>query len=167
MKATTMPVFCGIALIAMSAAGASHWWSVQQIVAAFQDDATPAPRAPLPVSTPKPDAQPRPQTVASRKQNTKTHASPGTTAAADPGRKEFYEALVARMEHLQSQNRDLLDQLAETNRDLMKLEFRVDTHSESFRPLPVSEDRIDDTTIDDGPGVLPPRAEPVFLPTYE
>jgi hypothetical protein len=56
--------------------------------------------------------------------------------------------------------------MAETNRDLMKLEFRVDTHSESFRPMVVSEERID-TSFEDGPGVLPPRAEPVFLPSDE
>ena len=48
----------------------------------------------------------------------------------------------------------------------MKLEFRVDTHSESFRPLPVNEEQPF-TQIDDDPGVLPPRAEPVFLPNYE
>lgn len=68
------------------------------------------------------------------------------------------------MESLQNQNRDLLDQLAETNRDLMKLQFRVDTHSESFRPLPVSEDRPF-TSLDDELGVLPPRAEPVLPPS--
>ena len=70
------------------------------------------------------------------------------------------------MEKLQNQNQDLLDQMAETNRDVMKLEFRVDTHSESFRPMPVSEERLD-TSFDSGPGVLPPRAEPVFLPSGE
>ena len=71
------------------------------------------------------------------------------------------------MENIQNQNRDLLGQIAETNRDIMKLEFRVDTHSESFRPLPVSEDRPFSSSIDaEGPGVLPPRAEPVFLPSY-
>ena len=70
------------------------------------------------------------------------------------------------MDGLQNQNRDLLDQLAETNRDLMKLEFRVDTHSESFRPMPVSEDRPF-TSVDDEPGVLPPRAEPVVFPNPE
>lgn len=70
------------------------------------------------------------------------------------------------MNGLQSQNRDLLDQLAETNRDIMKLEFRVDTHSESFRPLPVTEDSPF-TSLDDKSGVLPPRAEPVRLPTQQ
>ena len=76
------------------------------------------------------------------------------------------EALIAKMDGLQTQNRDLLDQLAETNRDLMKLEFRVDTHSESFRPMPVSEERRF-TSVDEEPGVLPPRAEPVSFPTHE
>jgi hypothetical protein len=70
------------------------------------------------------------------------------------------------MNGLQSQNRDLLDQLAETNRDIMKLEFRVDTHSESFRPLPVTEDSPF-TSLDDKSGVLPPRAEPVRFPTQQ
>ncbi len=74
--------------------------------------------------------------------------------------KKFFEALIEKINGLQNQNRDLLDQLAETNRDLMKLEFRVDTHSESFRPLPVSEDRPF-TSVEVTPGVLPPRAIPV------
>ena len=39
---------------------------------------------------------------------------------------------------LQGVNRDLQDQLEETNRDLSELQFRVDTHSESFRPLRAS-----------------------------
>ena len=67
------------------------------------------------------------------------------------------------MESLQNQNRDLLNQVAETNRDMMNLNFRVDTFSDSFRPMPVSEDRPD-TSFEDGQGLLPPRAEPVFLP---
>ena len=93
-------------------------------------------------------------------------ATEAASAATDPDQKKFYEALIAKMESLQNQNRDLLDQMAETNRDVMKLEFRVDTHSESFRPMPVSEERFD-TSFDSGPGVLPPRAEPVFLPMDE
>ena len=70
------------------------------------------------------------------------------------------------MASMETQNRDLLDQVAETNRDLMKLEFRVDTHSESFRPLPVSEDQPF-SSLDEEIGVLPPRAEPVPLPSHE
>jgi hypothetical protein len=82
------------------------------------------------------------------------------TPTPDPAQKNFYEALLKKMETLQNENRDLVDQMAETNRDMMKLEFRVDTHSESFRPLPTSEAQSD-TSFDDGPGVLPPIALPV------
>ena len=53
--------------------------------------------------------------------------------------------IVARLQELKSANlelqgvnRDLQDQLEETNRDLSELQFRVDTHSESFRPLRTS-----------------------------
>ncbi|MEI8039239.1 MAG: hypothetical protein WCJ14_12690, partial [Verrucomicrobiota bacterium] len=86
--------------------------------------------------------------------------------APNAEQKKFYEALITKMDSLQTQNRDLLDQLAETNRDLMKLEFRVDTHSESFRPMPVSDDRPF-TSNDSSPGVLPPRAAPVTLPLHD
>jgi predicted RNase H-like nuclease (RuvC/YqgF family) len=73
---------------------------------------------------------------------------------------EFFRDLVAEIRSLRQENHDLKDQIGETNRDLMKLEFRVDTHSESFRPLNLTAEP-EDTTYDDGPGVLPPRAEPV------
>ena len=160
MKPTTVPLICGLALAAMSAAGISHWYSVDHFVTAIRGGlpiqppaATPA--APQPESAPAPDA---PAMLAK--------ATEAASAATDPDQKKFYEALIAKMESLQTQNRDLLDQMAETNRDVMKLEFRVDTHSESFRPMPVSEERFD-TSFDSGPGVLPPRAEPVFLPMDE
>jgi hypothetical protein len=165
MKSSTVPMICGLALAAMSAAGISHWWSVKQFVAAVENGlpvlppGKPATTTPPAESVPEKDPAPAALAQAPAKSN-------ATAQAADPSQKRFYEALVEKMERLQNQNRDLLDQMAETNRDLMKLEFRVDTHSESFRPLPVSEERID-TSFEEGPGVLPPRAEPVFLPSDE
>jgi hypothetical protein len=152
---------CGIALAAMSAAGFSHWWSVNSFVAAVQTG-LPLPAAPPPAAkpaeTPAPVPAP-PATLAAR--------SPKPSPAPEEAmQKKFYESLIAKMEAIQNQNRDLLDQVAETNRDVMKLEFRVDTHSESFRPMPVNEERLD-MTLEDGPGVLPPRVEPVPLPMGE
>ncbi len=155
-------MICGLALAAMSAAGVSHWWSVRNFVAAC-DAGLPIPAPVRPVSKP---ADPAPAKKAEAPILAKATASP--TPPTDASQKNFYEALIKKMENLQNQNRDLLDQMAETNRDVMKLEFRVDTHSESFRPMPVSEERErSDTSFDDGPGVLPPRAEPVFLPSDE
>ncbi|GAA5131451.1 hypothetical protein JIN84_06735 [Luteolibacter yonseiensis] len=153
MNPATVPILCGAALAAISAAGASHWWSVNSFIAATHGK--PAIR-----TSPSPAVEP----VAP--------ASPAAIARhngappADDSQKRFFETLVKRMENLQNQNRDLLDQMAETNRDVMKLEFRVDTHSESFRPMPVSDDRPD-MSLDNSPGVLPPRAEIVFPPSDE
>ncbi|RYD24693.1 MAG: hypothetical protein EOP87_25685 [Verrucomicrobiaceae bacterium] len=164
MKSSTVPILCGVALAAMSAAGASHWWTVKQTVAIFQSG------VPLPIRSPLKETKPEEALPAQKPevghQLAQAAKPQPPQAPTDASQKKFYEALVSKMENLQNQNRDLLDQMAETNRDLMKLEFRVDTHSESFRPLPVSEERID-TSFDDGPGVLPPRAEPVFLPSDE
>lgn len=163
MKTSAIPLACGIALTAMSTAALSHWWSVRQFVAAV-DAGLPVAITPTAPGTLLPAPEPRqvnhPATLAAR--------GPESPPAANesPKQKDFYESLIRRMENLQNQNRDLLDQVAETNRDLMKLEFRVDTHSDQFRPLPVSEDRLD-TSFDIDSGVLPPRAEPVTLPVHE
>ena len=169
MKTSTIPLICGIALTAMSAAGLSHWWSVRQFVAAtgFTIPA-PAPQRPDPQPAPTPSHLVTKSTDSLAKATTIPNSDSAATVA--PSQTDFYEALISKMSSLQTQNRDLLDQLAETNRDLMKLEFRVDTHSESFRPLPVTEERIDtslDQSLEESPGVLPPRAEPVFLPSHE
>lgn len=57
-------------------------------------------------------------------------------------------------------NRELRNQVAETNRDLMELQFRVDTHSEQFRPLNITEQAdnqiLDMPEYDTSIGVLPP-----------
>lgn len=152
-------MICGIALAAMSAAGFSHWWSVNSLVAMVAGGtpvSSPVRPAPKPVEIPQAESV-APAPIA--------QAPKPAKAGDDVSQKNFYEALLAKMESLQNQNRDLLDQVAETNRDVMKLEFRVDTHSESFRPMPLAEERA--TSFEDGPGVLPPRAEPVFLPGGE
>jgi hypothetical protein len=158
MKTPITPVICGLAIAAMSAAGVSHWWSIRQFVAALGSEISVSqpPRLAPPKAMPLAKAETAPTSVPAKEAPIQKPAP----ATLDPHQKQFFESLVSRMESLQNQNRDLLDQLAETNRDLMKLQFRVDTHSESFRPLPVSEDRPF-TSLDDEIGVLPPRAEPV------
>jgi hypothetical protein len=161
MKASTVPILCGTALAAMSAAGASHWWSVRQFTTAIHSGIPIAQPLTSPVH-PAPLAKP----AAVQEIAAATQPQAKTPVTVTGPQKEFFEALVAEVKSLRTQNLNLVDQMAETNRDLMKLEFRVDTHSESFRPLPTSEDgsdkTLDTTSIDDGPGVLPPRAEPVF-----
>jgi len=162
MKSTFIPVTCGVAMAAMAAAGLTHWWSVRNLVVISGDETIRPPAVSMRqiftrgtqehAAIKEPAAQAEPQTPA--------------VATATTEQQRFYQSLVSRMESLQTQNRDLLDQLAETNRDLMKLEFRVDTHSASFRPLPVAEEQPF-TSLDTDIGVLPPRAEPVMLPDSE
>ncbi len=162
MKTPIFPMICGFILTAMTAAVASHWWSLHQFSIAFNSEIPNSLRINLtaadkPVAIAKNASRPAP-----------TSATPTTTPAQEPHQKQFYEALIQKMASMENQNRDLLDQLAETNRDIMKLEFRVDTHSESFRPLPVSEAQpFSSLNNEPGLGVLPPRAEPVFLPSQE
>lgn len=157
----------------MSTASLSHWWSVQEIVGAVRHGiplhAAPAmPVIPPPAAVPDVvEKAPAAPVLATR---TPSAALPAL-AANDPGQQKFYETLVARMESLQNQNRDMMNQVAETNRDMMNLNFRVDTFSDSFRPMPVGEAPVEMSYADasdsgdfGGPGVLPPRAAPVLLP---
>lgn len=164
MKITTIPVVCGLALAAMSAAGLSHWWSVRSFVSLI-DAGLPIPNEKQPSS---PLFLPTQEKAELAQLSAKALKPLASDSNAEETQKVFFETLNnfnKKFEALQNQNRDLLDQVAETNRDVMKLEFRVDTHSESFRPMPVSEDQS--TSFDDGPGVLPSRAEAVFLPSGE
>ena len=156
-------MICGLALAAMSAAGFSHWWSVRSFASAVEkgmvlsSPITPAIAEPKKQAPALPPAAP--VVVADAPKNT-----PPPLASEEAQRVliDTLNNINKRFEALQNKDRDLLDQMAETNRDVMNLGFRVDTHSESFRPMPLTEEQA--TSFDDGPGVLPPRAEPVFQP---
>ena len=172
MNPSAIPICCSLVLTAALSAGISHWWSVRQFAEVYERG---IPVAPAPAVLPE-NNEPLPSATLARL-SSKASGSPSTAqvvaANGSKGQNEFFEALVEKMNRVEAQNRDLLDQLAETNRDMMKLEFRVDTHSESFRPMPLEEGKKpfssvnQGSSIDGNPGVLPPRAEPVQLPSYE
>ena len=156
------PIACGIFLAAMMAAGVSHYWSVERFIVDYPT--TPAFR--LVPATPAPDVtrpQPANPTSPPAEKVAATTSRPG-----DAHSKEFFENLIQELRNLRNESRALTNQIAETNRDVMKMQFQIDTHSESFRPMPTSDERDDRSQIydDDFPGVLPPRAEPVY-PTAE
>ena len=177
MTRALTPSICLGTLACMIAAVASHWWSVNQLLAVF-DASSSIPKVAA-LQAPKPN---NPKPVETTETEQPAAAVPDPAAADNPVpanppvgepiamQQQFYQELIREMQHLRTQNRDLLNQVAETNRDLMKLEFRVDTHSDQFRPLPVAEDTFGTTfgtSFDDSPGLLPPRAEPVVLPFAE
>lgn len=158
-----MPMICGLALAAMTAAGFSHWWSVRQFVAAIQTGLPVLPHSRQVTQPANPAGAYTPAPILLTRQ---LPPNPTPLSSNEADQKKFYEALIAKLESFQNENRDLRDQIAETNRDVLNLGFRVDTHSESFRPMPVNEDR-GDTSFDNGPGVLPPRAGRVFSATNQ
>jgi len=142
----------------MIAAGISHHWSVQTLLSQNPNIREMQITATLPLYKETTKSENPPKAV--------TTPSKMAEAIDGPSKEEFFNTLVAELRKLKNENHSLRDQMGETNRDVMKLAFRVDTHSESFRPLPVSEDRNDTSfnfDSDDLPGVLPPRAEPVYL----
>ena len=205
MSPSTLPMTCSLALATLSGAVFSHWWSLREFsgalaspprghalhapAAATATTATTAATAatatattataitvattaaPAPTATPasQPLDLPQPKVLASQ-------PAPAPVAEPSAAQKEFFESLLDEMKQLRKTNLALRDQMAETNRDLMQLEFRVDTHSASFRPLPLTEDlssldasSLDTSTFnpsvpDADPGVLPPRAVMVDRP---
>lgn len=168
MKTSIVPAACSVALAVMSAAVLSHWWSVRGFVGAVESNTlalavkpTLAPESSAPAKPAAKPATPRP-------------AAPVLVANKSPdSQQEFYTSLLDEMKQLKRENTALRNQMAETNRDVMNLGFRVDTHSTQFRPLRVEEDinepldLTEPPIIDDGPGVLPPRPEIVGLPGDE
>ena len=161
MKHSTIPWLCSLLLTAAFTATASHHFTVRDMLARGISHPAPAPAPAI-----KPENPPT-ATLANNPTApppTSTAPTPTTPPPADlSAQRQLYEEVLAELRSLKMENRNLLDQIGETNRDLMKLEFRVDTHSESFRPLPASDSRFD-ASFDDGLGVLPPRAEPYHLP---
>ncbi len=156
MKLDVIPATSALALASLSAAVLCHWWSVETFAVALRA----MPRS-VPVAAPSamPEELVRPVGP----------VRPVAAAPPPPAQQEFFEALLDEMKQIKRENTTLRDQMAETNRDLMKLEFRVDTHSESFRPLPTTEEEVtlEPPQIDEGPGVLPPRPTMVGIPETE
>jgi hypothetical protein len=150
------PAFCSLLLVAMVAAGVSHHWSVETLLSQHPNIQDTPLAAPVPLAQKKVAGKaPKKSSIAS---------SVPSETKGNPSKEEFFNTLIAELRNLKNENRNLRDQMGETNRDVMKLAFRVDTHSESFRPLPTPEQR-DDTSFNFDeeylPGVLPPRAKPV------
>jgi hypothetical protein len=187
MKFTLIPATCTLALACMASAVASHWWSVGEFAAALSTPPRLLPPPPSPAATAIPAALPAaiavvaaptpppasapvpPATAAPVQVLAAAPPAPAQALPPSPAQVEFFETLLDEMKQLKRANTALRDQVAETNRDLMKLEFRVDTHSESFRPLPVAEEEpgVEPSLIDDGSGVLPPRPKFAGLPELE
>lgn len=176
-SALTLPIVSGIALAIMAGAAASHHHSVDSMVAfAGMTRANGMPSlsaGPARLVSNKKDARTIVEEL--KRQNdslAQTLASNEAAISSMPraseqqamtGSKSDMKRLLAE---LVSQNRYLRDQISETNRDLMTLQFQVDSHSTQFRPLNLAEDPSDPRNLMPEPfeqdyiGVLPPSDLP-------
>ncbi len=169
MKSSAIPITCSLALTLMTGAVVSVWWPVRgqgMNLGEFASLTGPSARSFVPAALPRFFATATPPTATVALTSSAAGAPPSKALPAQAAspvvvQNESIEKLVAEIRQLKQANVTLLDQIAEINRDLMQLEFRVDTHSESFRPLPTSEDGsstpIQPSIIADGTGVLPPK----------
>jgi hypothetical protein len=152
-------------LSAKLGAGASRFCSVQFFAANFSSDSPPTPIQPAtPPVTTKPAVKPAP--TAEQPKKKATSAPPKLATNTEPlssSQQEFFNTLLIELKQIKNENQDLGNLMGETNRDVMKLAFRLDTYSEAFRPLPITKNRQNTSLAlpeDDLPGVLPPRATP-------
>jgi len=177
MKPSLIPIACSTALALMAGAAAAHWCSVRDMVrlagvmpmqAPSSDRLqAPAPR-PLPDDGPSREAKeflalareasgkaPARGPVEERLHSASHNTLPAAMAAKGDADTRI-EKMLQLMEGTLEENRRLRESQAETNRDLMELQFRVDMYDGEFRPLKVEEDAVpyDDGT--GGLGVLPP-----------
>lgn len=151
------PFLSAILLAAMMAAGVSHYWSLQEFIAEY-------PIAPAVRQMPLPSSEVVSRETIKNVNSTKSVEVAALKAPEDSTQlKSIFEEMLVELKKIQNEKNDLINQLAETNRSVMQLQFQVDSHSESFRPMPTREERDDRSNIDDTfPGVLPPRANPVY-----
>jgi hypothetical protein len=170
-SALTLPILSGIALAIMAGAATSHHHSVDTIVAfAGMTRANGMPSLSTgPTRLVSNDRDAREVFEELKRQNDSlqhTLAKNEAAISAMPqqagtqtisGNGNDMQRLVAE---LVTQNRYLRNQISETNRDLMTLQFQVDSHSTQFRPLNLAEDTSAEPFEQDYIGVLPPSDLP-------
>ena len=169
MKTVVTPLVCGVALAAMAGAVSSHYAAVTQMT-------TWAANPEIQDTLHKNSSQKNTKSMIAQLQR-ENHALMGTLhssqedlesrlsgVAGDHAAPRTSDRLETLLAELVAQNRDLKNQIAETNRELMDVQFRLDTHAEGFRPLNVANETIaeayptiaDDGNFDIAPGLLPP-----------
>ena len=144
MKIDPLAAIVSLALTLMTGAVLNHWAGLDERIELARNAAAQSPSQSIiqPVA-------PQPWFV---------NTAPSNPAAHPQGNANTDQRILSLVERMQNQTEELRDQVAEANRDLMELQFRVDTHSESFRPLRATQEP--DPSIPTGPGVLPPIEAP-------
>ena len=158
MKPAFIHTACAAAMTVMAGAGTAHYFSVGQMVmiaeASGYTGETIAPPESGAAGTASMIAKQRKENQDSQAflDSTKKDLStyPALSTSSSEANNGTLEVLLAE---LIAQNKEMRNQLAETNRDLLDIQFRQDSQAEGFRPLRVVNQ---DTTPNDSIGVLPP-----------
>ncbi|MCW1884470.1 hypothetical protein OKA04_06985 [Luteolibacter flavescens] len=175
MKQSLIPISCGTALAMMAGAAAAHWCSVRDMVTLASvlpmqspvSDKFQAPsHSPLPDAGPSREAKEflaqaressgktKPGSARTSLEKIQPIANHPSSATAGNTTDARIEKLLSLLEGTVEENQRLRESQAETNRDLMEVQFRLDMYDGEFRPLKVEEEA---TPWDDGSGgVLPP-----------
>jgi hypothetical protein len=150
MKTDSLSMIASLALTLMSGAVLSHWAGIDERIelASHAASTTPGQSFIQPMAS-QPWLTTEPPILSAATQ--KTNHPAASSGTVDP-------RILDLVERMQDQQEELRDQLAESNRDLMELQFRVDTHSESFRPLRATQEPT--PSIPSATGVLPPIDTP-------
>jgi hypothetical protein len=154
MKPILLPLASLAALTLMTGAVVSHWLGVdEQVELALLRANGPAATQDLD-QMPASDSGAQPRLITAPRGQARRPAARPLDLTPD-----VEDRLIRALEAIEQMHRgqeNLRDQVAETNRDLMELQFRVDSHSESFRPLRATQE----SEIPAGTGVLPPLDTP-------
>lgn len=177
-SALTLPILSGIALAIMAGAAASHYQSVDNMVAfAGMTRANGMPSmstGPARLVSSQQDARSIVEKLKRQNDSLEQTLAENEAALSTIPQQAGLPRITGSdsdmqrlLSELVTQNRYLRDQISETNRDLMTLQFQVDSHSTQFRPLNLAEDQFgDDRNLlaepfeQDYIGVLPPSDLP-------
>ncbi|MEP4078722.1 hypothetical protein [Haloferula sp.] len=170
-NALTLPILSGVALAIMAGAAISHHHSVDNMVAfAGMTRANGMPSlstGPARIVSNESDAKMMVEEL--KRQNDSLQQTLATNVAAISAAPKQASAqpisgssneMQQLLTELVTQNRYLRDQISETNRDVMTLQFQVDSHSTQFRPLNLTDDSAEEPFENDYIGVLPPSDLP-------
>jgi len=157
MSNVILPLFATIALSAIASISGMHYHQVSKMVAENQVTTSVVANTAQPIDL-------------SSNYDGFVPATPiaGTSeVSSDSAREEAYLKLLAQqtqmLSNMRNEQKNLVKQLSEANRDIDELTFRVDSHSTSFRPLRVNNERprtlnTDIPAVDgDATGLLPPK----------
>ena len=149
VKGTAVQIVAsGVALALMAGSAGMHWWKVKGMASRGADPQwvslaveRPESSGPMLVSTGPPlrDAE-------SGSGQSKVEMNAIVTTMGE---------MVSVLKDLRTENDDLRDQVREIHRDLNEAQLRLDSHSESFRPLKISEG-IERLVTSEHP-LLPPK----------